>query len=120
MKIGDKLKFTDKPWGMECLLVKTEKYAGKVIEINAGHRLSLQHHNIKMETLVLLKGIMDVNFGLLLNQLTYMRLEPGDTFHLPPGTIHRMTAIEDCLLLEVSTPELDDVIRHEDDYGRTD
>ncbi len=109
----------EKPWGYELHWAKTDRYVGKLIHINAGHALSLQYHNKKEETIFLQHGRMlfeiDVD-----GQLTKREMLPGDRVHVTPKTIHRMTAIEDCDVFEVSTPELDDVVRLEDRYGRED
>ena len=107
----------EKPWGYELHWAKTERYVGKVLHVNAGHALSLQYHNRKDETVYLYAGKMlfEVEEN---GQLTKREMGPGDVFHVTPKTVHRMTAIEDCDILEVSTPELDDVVRLEDRYGR--
>lgn len=109
----------DKPWGYELHWAKTERYVGKVLHVNAGHALSLQYHNRKDETIYLYAGRMlfEVEHD---GRLVAREMRPGDTFHVTPRTVHRMTAIEDCDILEVSTPELDDVVRLEDRYGRVD
>ena len=107
----------EKPWGYELHWAKTERYVGKVLHVNAGHALSLQYHNRKDETIYLYAGKMlfEVEEN---GQLTKREMGPGDVFHVTPKTVHRMTAIEDCDILEVSTPELDDVVRLKDRYGR--
>jgi mannose-6-phosphate isomerase-like protein (cupin superfamily) len=109
----------EKPWGYELHWAKTDRYVGKLIHINAGHALSLQYHNRKEETIFLQSGRMlfeiDVD-----GELTGREMRPGDRVHVTPKTVHRMTAIEDCDVFEVSTPELDDVVRLEDRYGRED
>ena len=107
-------KIVEKPWGREIWYAHTEQYAGKVLEVKAGHRLSLQKHRIKEETLYLLSGRARLTYG----DRTY-DWEPGQAVHIPPDTVHRFEALEDLVLLEVSTPHLDDVIRLEDDYHRT-
>ena len=106
-------KIVEKPWGREIWYAHTGHYAGKVLEVKAGHRLSLQKHEIKEETLFLLSGKVKLTYG----KQTY-HWEPGHFVHIPPDTIHRFEALEDSVLLEVSTPFLDDVIRLEDDYSR--
>jgi mannose-6-phosphate isomerase len=107
----------DKPWGYELHWAKTDRYVGKVLHVTAGHALSLQYHNQKDETMYLYAGKLlfetDVN-----GELVKQEMKPGDSVHISPKTIHRITAIEDCDVLEVSTPELDDVVRLEDRYGR--
>ena len=109
----------DKPWGYELLWAKTDQYAGKIIHVNAGHALSLQYHNQKTETVYLASGrlLYELQEG---ERLVGRELSPGDRIHVPAGTVHRMTAIEDADIFEVSTPELDDVVRLEDRYGRAD
>ncbi len=107
----------EKPWGYELWWARTDRYVGKQIHINKGHALSLQYHNRKDETIYLYSGKMlfEIERG---GTLTKQEMQPGDSVHVTPKTVHRMTAIEDCDVLEVSTPELDDVVRLEDRYGR--
>jgi len=112
-------RFVDKPWGHEEIFAHTERYVGKILSINAGESLSLQYHRGKDETLRVLDGVVDFLAGDSADRLVSHRLEAGAVFHVPPGTLHRMTAITSCRLLEVSTPELDDVVRLDDRYGRT-
>lgn len=112
-------RFVDKPWGSEEIFAHTDRYVGKIISINAGESLSLQYHRRKDETLRVLDGVVDLLIGDSADRLAGHRLEAGAVFHVPPGTLHRMTAVTDCRLLEVSTPELDDVVRLDDRYGRT-
>ena len=108
----------EKPWGYELHWAKTDRYVGKVLHIEAGHALSLQYHNHKDETIYLYSG--KLMFEIEENgQLTKRDMQPGDSVHVTPKTVHRMTAIENSDVLEVSTPELDDVVRLEDRYGRT-
>ncbi len=106
-------KVVEKPWGREIWYADHHQYAGKVLEVSAGKRLSLQKHAIKEETLYLLSGHVTLTYG----DAQYDWL-PGTLVHIPTGTVHRFEAIEDSILLEVSTPHLDDVIRLSDDYGR--
>ena len=108
----------EKPWGYELHWAKTERYVGKILHITAGHALSLQYHNVKDETIYLNSGRMLFEYEEN-GTLTKWEMKPGDAYHVTPKTVHRMTAIEDCDVLEVSTPELDDVVRLEDRYGRT-
>ena len=108
----------EKPWGYELHWAKTDRYVGKVIHINAGHALSLQYHNKKDETIYVHSGKMLFEIGPRGGPLEKREMRPGDSVHVTPLTVHRMTALEDCDLLEVSTPELDDVVRLEDRYGR--
>ena len=106
-----------KPWGYEIIWAHTDRYVGKVLHINAGHALSVQYHTHKDETVYLLKGEMKywVKLG---DDLEDVRLREGDAFRITPGTVHYMEAVTDCDILEASTPELDDVVRLEDRYGR--
>ncbi|HXH07504.1 MAG TPA: cupin domain-containing protein [Vicinamibacterales bacterium] len=107
----------DKPWGYELHWAKTDRYVGKILHVNAGHALSLQYHTVKDETIYLWSGrlVLEVREG---DRLVRHEMRPGECRHIPPGTIHRMTALEDSEIFEVSTPELDDVVRLEDRYGR--
>ena len=109
----------EKPWGYELHWAKTDRYVGKLIHVNAGHALSLQYHNVKDETIYLQSGrlLFEIQEG---PELRRCDMRPGDQAHIKPKTVHRMTAIEDCDIFEVSTPELDDVVRLEDRYGRED
>ncbi|HKB33527.1 MAG TPA: cupin domain-containing protein [Candidatus Dormibacteraeota bacterium] len=108
----------DKPWGHELRWGVTERYAGKVLHITRGEALSLQYHDRKDEFLYVVRGAIDMELGGPDGVLTKHRMEEGDTLHITPGTRHRMTAVEDTDIFEVSTPELDDVVRLEDRYGR--
>ena len=107
----------EKPWGYELHWAKTERYVGKLIHVNAGHALSLQYHNHKDETIYLHAGklMFEIEEG---GALRKREMLPGERVHITPKTIHRMTAVEDSDIFEVSTPELDDVVRLEDRYGR--
>jgi mannose-6-phosphate isomerase len=107
----------EKPWGYELHWAKTERYVGKLIHVNAGHALSLQYHNLKDETIYLQSGrlLFEIQDG---ERLTAREMKPGESVHISPKTVHRMTAIEDSDIFEVSTPELQDVVRLEDRYGR--
>ena len=120
-------KVVEKPWGREIWFADQSAYAGKVLEVRAGHRISLQYHERKTETLLLLSGTV---------RLTYRPLaagevpapgtseghefvwQPGQALHVPPRTIHRFEALTDSVLLEVSTSDLTDVVRLSDDYAR--
>jgi mannose-6-phosphate isomerase-like protein (cupin superfamily) len=107
----------EKPWGYELHWAKTDRYVGKIIHVNAGHALSLQYHNQKDETVYLSSGrlLFEIQDG---EHLARREMKPGEAIHIPPKTIHRMTALEDSDIFEVSTPELHDVVRLEDRYGR--
>ena len=108
----------DKPWGYELRWAITDRYLGKVLHINKGEALSLQYHERKDEYQYLLKGAIDMEIGGGDGKLTTHRMKAGDTLHITPGTRHRLTAVEDADIIEVSTPEIDDVVRLEDRYGR--
>ena len=110
----------DKPWGYELIWVVTDAYVGKVLHIDRGHRLSLQYHEKKVETFLLYSGRMTLVFEDDRGQLRERVLEAGDVHHVPAGRKHRMIALEDCEVFEVSTPELQDVVRVDDSYGRAD
>lgn len=103
----------DKPWGREVWYAHNDRYAGKILEVDAGHVLSLQKHNVKHETMYLQSGLMRFTLG-----DDVFEWVPGETVSIPPGNVHRMEALEDSVILEVSTPELDDLVRLEDRYGR--
>jgi quercetin dioxygenase-like cupin family protein len=111
------MRRVDKPWGHELVWAEAARYVGKVLHIRAGHRLSRQYHRVKEETLMVQAGEMDLEVGPAASVET-RRMKAGDVFHCAPGTIHRMIAVTDVDVLEVSTPELDDVVRLEDVYGR--
>lgn len=107
----------EKPWGHEILFAVTEKYIGKILFIKKGYRLSLQYHKQKDETFYCLKGRASLTIGNG-NITSILPLVPDCSYHVEPMTIHRVEAIEDTTLVEVSTPEAEDVVRVEDDYGR--
>ncbi|HOC43753.1 MAG TPA: cupin domain-containing protein [Thermoanaerobaculales bacterium] len=111
-------RFVDKPWGHEEIFARTERYVGKILSITAGESLSLQYHRLKEETLRVLDGEVELIAGDRADRLVSHRLAAGAVFHVPPGTLHRLTAVTSCRLVEVSTPELDDVVRLDDRYGR--
>lgn len=108
----------DKPWGYELIWAHTDRYVGKILHINAGESLSLQYHERKDETIHVLAGEMVFLVGEQESDLEEVRLEEGMSFRIRPGLRHRMEAITDCDLLEASTPEVEDVVRLEDRYGR--
>ena len=108
-----------KPWGEEIIFAHTELYAGKILRIRAGEALSLQYHERKDESLYLFQGSLRLRVKPGADgPESETRLEAGDAVRFLPGTRHRMEAITECVLFEVSTPELDDVVRLEDRYGR--
>jgi len=108
----------DKPWGYEIRWAVTGRYLGKVLHVNKGEALSLQYHERKDEWLLVSDGVVDMEIGGLDGNLERVRMGKGDSVHLPPRTRHRITAVEDADIFEVSTPEIDDVVRLEDRYGR--
>jgi mannose-6-phosphate isomerase len=113
-------RHVEKPWGGEEIFAETDRYVGKILTVRAGHELSLQYHRVKDETMRVLDGICEL----------YVRpdgedgleerlvMEAGDTQHIQPGVVHRLVAVTDVRLVEVSTPELQDVVRLADRYGR--
>lgn len=109
-----------KPWGSESLIVRTEQYVMKFLRIKAGERLSVQYHERKRETLHCLEGEGIALLGMAgeAKELKTHVFKPGATLHIEPMTVHTYEAITDMLLVEVSTPEIDDVVRLEDRYGR--
>ena len=110
----------DKPWGHERIWAKTERYVGKILHIRAGEALSLQYHRVKYETIMLLRGRLQLVYFADGEPPRSRDLVVNEPFHIAPGLRHRMIAIEDTEVLEVSTPEIDDVVRLEDRYGRVD
>ncbi|HEV8324613.1 MAG TPA: cupin domain-containing protein [Myxococcota bacterium] len=119
MQVKQKLpRLIKKPWGWELVFAHTERYVGKVLHVTKGHRLSRQYHEVKEETLMVLSGKVTLELGVG-KAMKRKSLGPHRQFHLPPRTVHRMIAETDCELVEVSTPELDDVVRLEDSYGRS-
>jgi mannose-6-phosphate isomerase len=107
----------DKPWGHELVWAETGRYVGKILTIRRGERLSLQFHNVKDESILVSRGLMDLEVEEQGRMVT-RRMGPGDAYHIVPKQRHRMIAVEDTEVIEVSTPELDDVVRLEDVYGR--
>jgi len=113
------IRIKEKPWGREVWFAHTEKYAGKVLEVKKGARLSLQYHEKKTETQYVYEGKVKLTFGKDEKSLEEKILSPGDKFDIYPYTIHRIEGLEDSKIFEVSTAELDDVVKLADDYGRT-
>jgi mannose-6-phosphate isomerase len=109
----------EKPWGYEVHWARTDRYVGKILHIRKGHALSLQYHERKEETIYVQAGRLRYEIGESTETLEVLELGPGDAVHVRPGLVHRMTALEDTDVLEASTPELDDVVRLDDRYGRT-
>jgi mannose-6-phosphate isomerase len=108
----------DKPWGHELVYALTDRYCGKIIFIRKGEQLSLQFHREKDEVVYVHEGRIEMEIGDPGGALDIEVVGPGRAFHIAPGTVHRWRALEDSLVLEVSTPEVDDVVRLEDRYGR--
>jgi mannose-6-phosphate isomerase-like protein (cupin superfamily) len=109
----------EKPWGHELIWAKTDRYVGKILHIEPGHLLSLQYHERKDETIFVLKG--EIVFRVQKKgegELVERPMKEGEAYHVTPGTVHQMEAVVSTDLLEVSTPELDDVVRLKDRYGR--
>ena len=107
-----------KPWGHEIIWARTDRYVGKLLHVRKGEAMSLQYHRVKDETMRVVAGRVALEVGDAAGPLRTVELGPGDGWHLAPGTRHRLTALEDADLVEVSTPELDDLVRLEDRYGR--
>lgn len=107
----------EKPWGYELIWARTERYVGKILHVKAGHVLSLQYHNFKDETMHVLRGelILRTQPG---DALLSRPLRAGESVHIPPKLIHQIEAVVDSDVLEASTPELDDLVRLQDRYGR--
>ena len=109
------MKKIEKPWGFEIIWAETDDYVGKFLHINAGHRLSKQYHQIKEETVYVLKGVL-YNYD---ENDKIARILPGQSFHVKPNQVHRFGAVESNVeIIEVSTPYLEDVVRISDDYNR--
>jgi mannose-6-phosphate isomerase-like protein (cupin superfamily) len=108
----------DKPWGHELIWAHTDRYAGKVIVIESGRRLSLQLHNRKDESIYVVSGRLRLHLEDEAGTMGILDLGPGGHAHVPVGRRHRFQALERVELIEVSSPELDDVVRLEDDFGR--
>ena len=110
----------EKPWGHELIWAKAEQYAGKLLFVRAGQALSLQFHREKDESWYVQSGRAELQLGGVGEAVLNTEVVgPGACFHFPPGTVHRVKALEDTTIVEVSTPHLEDVVRLEDDYGRT-
>ena len=112
------MKIVEKPWGRELWVAQSQEYALKIIQVNKGCRSSLQYHVKKHEHIYLDAGLLQIEREDDAGQMQTLVLKPGDVIENLPGRKHRTTALEDCRLIEVSTPELDDVVRVEDDYHR--
>ena len=108
----------EKPWGWELVWAETDAYVGKLLFVRAGESLSLQYHELKDESWLVQEGRARLELGDVGGELEAIEIAPGDAFHFRPRTVHRVTALEDALVIEVSTTQLDDVVRLEDRYGR--
>ena len=109
----------EKPWGHELIWAKTEHYVGKTLFLRAGESLSLQFHKVKDEAWYVLEGRAEVELGAPGERILDSEIvAAGAAFHFPPGTVHRVKAVEDTTIVEVSTADLDDIVRLEDEYGR--
>ena len=108
----------EKPWGYEIIWAKTKDYVGKILFVKAGQSLSLQYHNIKEETMFLESGECKLESGDSEKNLKVTPFPTGSAFHIPPKLLHRITAVTDVRIFEVSTPHLSDVVRLKDLYGR--
>ncbi len=108
----------EKPWGWELVWAETESYVGKLLHVRAGQALSLQYHEVKDEAWLVQEGRASLELGEVGGELETVEIGPGDTFRFRPRTVHRVTAIDDLTVVEISTNHLDDVVRLEDRYGR--
>ena len=111
------MKRVEKPWGHELIWAHTDRYVGKLLHIQQGHQLSRQYHEVKDETILVIEGELVLELGAE-DSLERRVLGKMESYRVTPGTIHRFIAEHDVTLMEISTPELDDVVRLEDDYGR--
>lgn len=114
------IRIVEKPWGGEEIFAETERYVGKILTVREGHELSRQYHRLKDETMRVLEGVCELHIWPEgeLSPVQRSLLRAGDVRRISPGLIHRLVAVTDVRLVEVSTPELDDVVRLEDRYGR--
>jgi len=108
----------DKPWGWELVWAEAEDYVGKLLFVKAGESLSLQYHEVKDESWLVQDGRARLELGDVDGELETFEIVKGDTYRFRPRTVHRVTAVEDTLVVEVSTNHLTDVVRLEDRYGR--
>ena len=113
-------RVVDKPWGHELIWARTDRYVGKILHVRAGEALSLQYHRVKDETLMVLSGRLQLVYFAEGEPPRSRDLGPRETFHVTPGLRHRLIALADSEVLEVSTPETEDVVRLEYRYGRAD
>lgn len=118
MQDGELPRRIEKPWGHELWFAQTDRYAGKLLHVRAGQRLSVQYHEEKDETSYLLSGRLLLSQGASADSLVTIELEAGAVWRSEAGKVHTIEALEDVIVVEVSTPELNDVVRLADDYGR--
>ena len=118
MKINDKVKRVDKPWGYELWWAFNDKYVGKILHVNKGESLSYQYHEVKDETIYLNNGEMLLEIEEVGGKREEAVMKQGSAIRITPYTKHRMTALTDCDVLEASTPQVEDIVRLEDKYGR--
>lgn len=117
-RYGQVPRRVEKPWGWELVWAEADAYVGKLLFVRAGEALSLQYHERKDEAWLVQEGRARLELGEVDGDLEEIEIEPGQAFHYRPRTVHRVTALEDLLVVEVSTTELDDVVRLDDRYGR--
>jgi mannose-6-phosphate isomerase len=117
-RYGTSPRRVEKPWGWELVFAETDAYVGKLLFVRAGEALSLQYHEVKDESWLVHDGRAVLELGAVGEEPEPVEIEPGDAFRFRPRTVHRVTAVEDLLVIEVSTPHLDDVVRLDDRYGR--
>lgn len=108
----------EKPWGYELIWARTERYVGKILHVRAGHILSCQYHRVKDETMHVLTGELILRMGTE-EQMEERPFRVGESVHIRPGVVHQIEAVVDSDVLEASTPEVDDLVRLTDRYGRT-
>ncbi len=120
MKQIPEIRLVEKPWGHEEIFAHTRDYVGKVLVIKAGHELSFQFHNVNEESIYVTEGELALELENDSGEVVTHTLRPGQAAHVAPKRKHRMRAVSDCRIFEVSTPYLDDVVRLEDRYGRVD
>ena len=109
----------EKPWGHELIWARTDRYVGKILHVKAGHVLSCQYHHRKDETMHVLRGELILRTGTAADALDERPFRAGESVHIPAGLIHQIEAVVDTDVLEASTPELDDLVRLSDRYGRS-
>ncbi len=119
MTVENAARRVEKPWGYELIWAHTDRYVGKVLVVETGKRLSLQLHRVKAESIYVATGKLRLHLENDDGEVVTRDMDPGEHCDIPVGRRHRFEAIERVEIIEVSTPELDDVVRIEDDFGRT-